>query len=173
MVKRDVEAAVEERSLEARTMPAGYTEVRPGTFRSGNARTRGLYSSPFGTCIGIVVTGASGSSNGANKFVGNFHMSTWAEMRLEYAHFIEAVLRARLMDLKIFLYQVDTTLAKDPTLKKDPNMIRESAGIQLVYTAIKARLEALTSNVHVVTHSWGKIGEIAVTPAGGPSFSHF
>jgi hypothetical protein len=166
--------SVDERSLEARAMPAGYTDVAMGAFRGASATEPGLYSGLFGTCVGIVITGTPKTATGKSRFVAHLAMGSWAEMKAPYATFMEAVIRADMSNMRAWIYQIDTTLAKDPSLRNDPDMQNESAGIASVYKSVKARLQALIGSTHAVavaTHSWEHTGEISVSPAGVPTFA--
>jgi hypothetical protein len=168
--KRD-EEEVQERSLEARAKPAGYIDVLMGEFRSASAAQPGLYADGYGTCVGIVVTGTPKTPNSPNRIVAHLAMGSWDVMRPAYAAFMNAVISARMTRMKAYLYTIDTTLVKDPELRNDADMLDESAGVAIVYQAVRSRLMALTNNVVIVTHSWAHPGEISVSPAGEATFA--
>jgi len=102
--KRDLEEDLEERGLEVRAKPAGYTEVAMGTAIGHKASEAGLWSGGFGTCPGIIVYGTPGTTGGVTRFL--FHMSLQSGKTID--QFVTEVRNSRMTGMNCILYTVDT-----------------------------------------------------------------
>jgi hypothetical protein len=169
--KRDVE----ERNLEIRAKPAGYTDVQMGHSQGASATQAGLYSGMFGTCPGFVVTGRARKADGITRFI--FHLSlgqNYAQAQQDFNAFATTVKNSGMTSMQGWFYTVDTR-SSNPEVSGDPDMQQMAADLDVDYTRLRALLQNLIGSRGTVTaeyHPFGSVGEITVSPKGEVAFHH-